>query len=151
MIGVPRLYGRKARVLIVTGNTGEARSLSQALSHTQRGYEVRILETEAEANARITAWRSGNCADQPDLILLDFDSESMNGAELLRMLKSHEETRKIPVIAMSSAESAADVETAYESSANCVVHKPVNQDERLRMVRAIESFWFGSATLPRTC
>lgn len=40
--------------------------------------------------------------DQPDLILLDIVMDDIDGIEVLKMLKSNQETKKIPVIMLSN-------------------------------------------------
>jgi two-component system, chemotaxis family, response regulator Rcp1 len=86
----------------------------------------------------------------PDLIILDLNLPKLSGHEVLQTIKTDERTRTVPVIVMSSSDSPGDVQRAYEFHANSYVRKPGNLDDLFRIVLSIETFWFGTAKLPKT-
>jgi DNA-binding NarL/FixJ family response regulator len=49
---------------------------------------------------------------------------------------------------MTSSRSDEDIAEAYSLSANCYITKPGDLQEYVHVVRAIEDFWFLTATLP---
>lgn len=59
-----------------------------------------------------------------DLILLDIMMPEMNGFEVCRLLKSDENTKKIPIVFLSGRDSSSDIERAYESGGIDYVVKP---------------------------
>src|SRR5206468_1304927 len=70
----------------------------------------------------------------PDVIALDLLLPDMNGLEVLRHLKSKEETRRIPVICMSVSE---DLSTqALAQGAAQFLRKPLDAAELMRGIHA---------------
>jgi chemotaxis family two-component system response regulator Rcp1 len=49
---------------------------------------------------------------------------------------------------MTSSHSDEDVAQAYSLNANCYITKPGDLSQYFSVVRAIEDFWFFTATLP---
>jgi len=62
----------------------------------------------------------------PDIILLDILMPEMNGYEILSMLKSDEETWKIPVIFVTGLISPEDEKKGLEMGAADYISKPFN-------------------------
>jgi CheY-like chemotaxis protein len=72
---------------------------------------------------------------KPDCILLDVTMPVMDGLEALKLLKSQEETKKIPVI-MVTTRSEDEMRTQCRAlGADSFVTKPVERDELRARVR----------------
>jgi two-component system sensor histidine kinase/response regulator len=71
----------------------------------------------------------------PDLILLDLLMPEMDGCELCRHLRQHDEWRDIPVIFLSAAADKDLVVRALESGGVDYITKPFNQAELVSRVR----------------
>jgi CheY-like chemotaxis protein len=63
-------------------------------------------------------------ASLPNLVLLDINLPRINGLEVLKWLKSHEQFKKIAVIMLTTSCSKKDIQTAYENYANAYITKP---------------------------
>ena len=50
---------------------------------------------------------------------------------------------------MTTSRADQDVNRAYNLNANCYITKPMDLDEFLRIVKAIEDFWLKTVTLPK--
>ncbi len=74
--------------------------------------------------------------NKPDLIILDIRMPEVNGLEVLRMLKSDEETRDIPVIILTASNRHDDQEMARRLGAERYLTKPFQPAELLKAVRA---------------
>ena len=61
--------------------------------------------------------------EKPDLILLDLILPKKDGFEVLKELKSDEETKEIPVIVLTNLEEIDSVEKALELGANTYLVK----------------------------
>ena len=73
--------------------------------------------------------------DPPDLIFLDAVMSGMDGPEVLRLLKSDERTRLIPVVFVSSKETSdIQSETAGHEVA-AYLSKPLAPDEVIKTAR----------------
>ncbi len=64
-------------------------------------------------------------AERPDLIILDINLPGMNGIETLKKLQSHASTNKIPVLALSAAATARDIEKGMEAGFLRYLTKPI--------------------------
>ena len=66
----------------------------------------------------------------PDLVLTDLMMPVMNGADLVRQLKTHAATHTVPIVLMTAAGRAA----AEEHDADAVLTKPFELDALLALV-----------------
>ena len=85
---------------------------------------------------------------RPDIILLDLNLPRKNGREVLAEVKAAPHLKQIPVLIMTSSKADDDIKQAYDLNANCYITKPNNLQDYIDVVRSIEDFWFGTATLP---
>ncbi len=78
--------------------------------------------------------------EKPDLVLLDIMMPVINGFQVLRKLKSQEETKNIPVIMLTAKVQEKDVVTGLEAGAVDYVTKPFSFAElSARVNRALAS------------
>ena len=69
---------------------------------------------------------------QPDLVVLDIEMPRLDGCEVCRRIKSHPETRNIPVILLSGRHDTADL--ARRFGADAFLNKPFSiNDLRFRV------------------
>ncbi len=75
-------------------------------------------------------FRAGAYADrgptEPRLILLDLKMPRVDGIEVLKAIKGHEETRRIPTVVMTSSQEESDVVQSYDLGANSYLVKPIS-------------------------
>ena len=64
-------------------------------------------------------------AEKPDLILMDVCMPRMDGIEALKQLKADQKTARIPVIALTALNTAADVRRAIAAGCDGYETKPV--------------------------
>ncbi len=74
-------------------------------------------------------------AEKPDLILLDVIMPRMDGFEVCRRLREREETRRVPVIMVTTRGELTSVETGYKSGCTDYITKPINSLELLSKVK----------------
>lgn len=75
-------------------------------------------------------------ANKPDLILLDVVMPGLDGFTTCRALREQTETRKTPVIMVTTKDEEIDVETGYTSGCTDYISKPVDQLELLAKVES---------------
>jgi len=71
----------------------------------------------------------------------------VDGREVLKHIKGHENIRHIPVIVFTSSQRQTDIMYAYSSHANCYIIKPMVFDQYSEIIEKIKEFWFHTATL----
>ncbi len=74
-------------------------------------------------------------AESPDLILLDTNMPEMNGHQMLKQLRSTEETKEIPVIMVTAISEAQDIAAASQYGISDYVTKPFNFAELMEKVQ----------------
>ena len=104
------------KILLVEDNEMNRDMLSRRL--TKRGYEVLIAVDGAEALELARA-------EGPDLILMDMSLPVMDGWEATRELKKTDDTRSIPIIALTAHAMSADKDRALEAGCDDFDTKPV--------------------------
>jgi two-component system, cell cycle response regulator DivK len=113
------------RILIVEDDRLSMTLLSDFLN--AHGYSV--LKT-SEGLEAINLAR----AEQPDLILMDIRLPGINGFEVTRLLKQDNQTKAIPIIAVTAFATPGDETRALASGCAAYITKPVNVDELLRTI-----------------
>lgn len=87
-------------------------------------------------------------APRPDLILLDLNLPRKDGREVLQEIKGDATLKRIPVVVLTTSKAEEDIVRSYDLHANCYITKPVDLDQFISIVRAIEDFWFCLVKLP---
>ena len=85
---------------------------------------------------------------RPDLILLDLNLPRKDGRETLRDLRADEKLRGIPVVVLTTSEAEQDILKCYDLGANCYITKPVGFEAFIKVVHALEDFWFTLVKMP---
>lgn len=78
---------------------------------------------------------------KPCVILLDLNMPKMNGIELLKMLKSDPELRKIPVVVLTTSNSDEDKVESFRLSVAGYIVKPINYQGFVDAMKVIDSYW----------
>lgn len=65
----------------------------------------------------------------------------MDGRELLESIRNEKHLRSIPVLVLTTTDSAADIDLCYRLGANSFVTKPTDIHELFELIRSIEVFW----------
>jgi CheY-like chemotaxis protein len=123
------------RILLVEDNEMNRDMLSRRLE--RRGYEVTIA---VDGERGIAMARSG----LPDLILMDMSLPVIDGWEATRTLKAGEETKHIPVIALTAHAMSTDRDKALEAGCDDYDTKPI---ELTRLLEKMEAL-IGTKTSP---
>ncbi len=136
-------------ILLIEDNAGDARLAQEALREAQVSNRLTWLADGAEALAFLRRERRYAGAPRPDLILLDLNIPRKDGREVLAAIKSDTALRRIPVLVLTTSQAQEDIRHAYRLNANSYISKPVDLDQFIAAVRAIEEFWLHTVTLPK--
>jgi two-component system, chemotaxis family, response regulator Rcp1 len=140
---------RPVEILLVEDNLGDARLTREALKEGNVFNNLTVLPDGVEAMSYLRREGRYATAPQPDLILLDLNLPKKDGREVLQEIKADEHLKTIPVVVLTSSSAEQDVAKSYGLHANCYVTKPVDLEQFIGAVKAIEDFWLTVVTLPR--
>ena len=75
--------------------------------------------------------------EKPDLIVMDIMIPKPNGYQLSYMIKSHEQTKNIPILILSAKRDDIDVKLGYRMGADRYMTKPFRNEELVSTVRGM--------------
>ena len=136
-------------ILLVEDNPGDIRLTQEALRETRMPSTLHVAKNGVAAMDFLRRRGEFSDAPRPDLVLLDLNLPRLSGREVLKQIKDDPHLRRIPVIVLSTSEGQRDVTESYDLHANCYINKPVDFEHFLRVISAIEQFWFGLVKLPK--
>ena len=131
-------------VLLVEDNDDDAELTALAFREAKIGNPLVRLEDGVEALDYLFA--RGKYADRhpatlPAIVLLDVKLPRLSGLEVLAALRSHERTRRLPVVILTSSTEDRDRLAAYDHHANSYVQKPVDFDQFVAAARQVGLYW----------
>ena len=118
------------KILYVEDNDDNVYMLKSRLE--RRGYAV-CVATDGEQGMEMAR------TEAPALIIMDLSLPTVDGWEATRRLKSDEETRRIPIIALSAHAMVGDRESALEAGCDDYDTKPVEFQRLLEKIEALLS------------
>jgi DNA-binding response OmpR family regulator len=120
------------RILVVEDDPTLRELLRVSLARS--GYEVALAATGLDALVQID-----RAKPKPDLLLVDIMIPELDGLSLLRALKSHRDTRFIPVVIITARSDSRTIAEGISAGARYYITKPFILDDLLAKVkRAIE-------------
>lgn len=143
-----QLRSQPAEILLVEDNPGDVRLVREALKDSHLGSQLQSVVDGHEALALLRKQGRYSNARRPDLILLDLNLPRKDGREILAELKADPHLRRIPVVVVTSSTAEDDIVKSYNHHANCYITKPLDLEQFIDVVKAIEHFWIACVKLP---
>jgi CheY-like chemotaxis protein len=84
----------------------------------------------------------------PSLILLDLHMPKMDGREALKIIKSHPQLKRIPIVVLTTSRAEEDIFKTYELGVNSFITKPVTFDSMVEIMKTLSKYWFEIVSLP---
>ncbi len=113
------------KILIVEDNELNLKLLNDILE--VHGYDTMVSDSGTTALALARQFH-------PDLILLDIQLPDISGMDVARHLKADEQTRDIPVVAVTAFAMSGDRRMILDSGCDDYVAKPINIHDFLALV-----------------
>lgn len=135
-------------ILLVEDDPSDVLLTKKALECDRLFNSLSVVNDGVEALAFLRREDGFADARRPDLILLDLNMPRMDGRELLQILKSDADFRRIPVVVLTTSDAEQDVIQTYDLHANCFITKPVDLEQFNKIVHTINDFWLAVVKLP---
>jgi len=86
-------------------------------------------------------YAAGHTFNVNRLILLDLNLPRVDGLEILRQIKTNENTRKTPVVVLTSSKEEKDMIESYRLGVNSYIVKPINIDSFSKAIAELKIYW----------
>jgi two-component system response regulator len=134
----------EVEILLVEDSIHDAEMTIRALKQNNLSNKIVHLKNGALALNFIFGkgeYAGRDLTNKPKLILLDLKMPKVDGIEVLEALKADENTRKIPVVVLTSSKESPDIERCYELGVNSYIVKPVGFESFLEAVTKLGFYW----------
>lgn len=145
---MPESESRPIEVLLVEDDPGDVLITQEAFADYKIANNLTVVTNGEDAIAYMRKQGRFAGVSTPDLVLLDLNLPRRNGREVLRDIKEDPVLRRVPVIVLTTSEAQEDVLAAYDLHANAYVRKPVDFEQFVLAVRAIDEFFITIVRLP---
>lgn len=131
------------RILLVEDNPSDIELTLAALDEYKLANEVVVARDGAEAMDYLQRRGKfeGRAEGNPALVLLDIKMPKVDGLEVLRIIRSDDRLKMVPVVMLTSSHEEKDLVESYRLGTNAYVVKPVQFHEFVEAVRELGVFW----------
>lgn len=144
--------GKSKILLLIEDNPDDEALTIRALKKHNIANEIVVARDGEEALDFI--YTRGRFAERdpdnpPQVILLDLKLPKIDGLEVLRQIRNHPATRRVPVVVLTSSNEEKDIISSYDLGANSYVRKPVDFEQFLEAARQLGLYWLVLNETPR--
>lgn len=124
-------------ILLIEDDDVDAMTVRRAL----RDLNVLNRLERAENGEDGLAWLKNNQNPRPCIILLDLNMPIMNGIEFLQALKRDAQLCKLPVVVLTTSQEERDKLDTFTLGIAGYMAKPVDYNQFVEVVKAINLYW----------
>lgn len=140
---------RHIDILLVDDNDDDVALTKEALSQSKiHMTSLNVVGDGEQAMQYLRKEGKYKDAVRPSVIFLDLNMPRKDGREVLEELKADAELKTIPVVILTTSDDEQDILLSYNLYANCYVRKPIDLEQLIKVVQAIDTFWFSVVELP---
>ncbi|MCW3089704.1 MAG: response regulator [Ferruginibacter sp.] len=132
------------QILLVEDNTNDAELTIRALQKHKIANNIIHLKDGADAIDFLFGkgiYENRDTNNKPNVILLDLKMPKVDGLEVLKVIKTDEFTKKIPVVMLTSSKENPDIQKAYALGANSYIVKPVGFEGFTKAIMELGFYW----------
>jgi CheY-like chemotaxis protein len=146
------MENNEIEILLVEDNQTDAELTMRALKKRNLGNKLIWVKDGAEALDYLFArgdYSTRDIKHIPKVVLLDLRLPKVDGLEVLKKMRSDEQTRMIPVVILTSSKEERDIVESYELGVNSYIAKPVEFEEFITTVSELGLYWLLLNKSPR--
>ncbi|MFD2145388.1 response regulator [Mucilaginibacter antarcticus] len=131
-------------ILLVEDNKSDAMLTMRVLKKHNLANNLIHLADGAQALDYIFGegeFEGRNIEDRPRVIFLDLKMPKVSGLEVLKVLKSDERTKQIPIVMMTSSKEEKDIIESHKLGVNSYVVKPVGFENFSKIIAELGFYW----------
>jgi CheY-like chemotaxis protein len=125
-------------ILLVEDNPDDVTLTRRAMKKAGVVNTINVAEDGAQALELLL----GDDSNQlPALVLLDLNLPKVDGLEVLRQIRQHEQTAMLPVVILTTSKEESDLINGYKLGVNSYIQKPVNFEDFTKAVSQLSLYW----------
>lgn len=135
-------------ILLVEDNPDDEALALRAFKKSNMSNKIIIARDREEALNYLFNDNQGDDWEMPAVVLLDLKLPKIDGLEVLRRIRDNPETKRLPVVILTSSKHEEDLIEGYKLGANSYVRKPVDFNEFVAAVGHLGMYWLLLNELP---
>jgi CheY-like chemotaxis protein len=130
---------REVVILIAEDDAGHARLIEKNLTRAGLRNPIQRFDNGQAVLDFLLGNGTGprRRTETPYLLLLDIRMPQVDGIEVLRQLKQHQELRKIPVIMLTTTDDPREVERCHAIGCSSYIVKPVDYEKFAEAIKSL--------------
>jgi CheY-like chemotaxis protein len=134
--------GKEVTIVMIEDDEGHARLIEKNVRRAGVNNQiVPFMNGNAALDFILGTDRSGSNANHYLLILLDLNLPDMSGIDILEKVKSNPNTKRLPVIVLTTTDDEREIQRCYDLGANVYITKPVDYDSFANAIRQLGLFF----------
>ena len=140
---------KEVSILIVEDDAGHARLIEKNLKRAKISNRITRVENGQEALDFLFSEGAFEDIERPSplLVLLDLNMPVLDGYQVLERMKANQDTKKIPVIVLTTTDDAREVARCYELGCSVYITKPVDYESFCEAIQKL-GFLLSIVTIP---
>ncbi|MGV8018396.1 MAG: response regulator [Ignavibacteria bacterium] len=138
------MESKPVEILLIEDDPSDIKLTLKALQKYSLANKVTVLKDGEEALEFLFSegrYEGRDNKNMPKVIFLDLKLPFVDGIEVLRRIKSDENTRRIPVVVVTSSRENRDIEECYKLGVNSYIVKPIDFEKFLESVSNLGLYW----------
>ncbi len=138
-----KALGKEVTIVMIEDDEGHARLIEKNVRRAGVNNEIIPFTSGGAAlDFVLGPDRSGVVsADRYLLILLDLNLPDMSGIDILEKVKTNPNTRRLPVVILTTTDDEGEIQRCYDLGANVYITKPVDYDSFANAIRQLGLFF----------
>lgn len=138
MLVEPEEKGQAIEIMLLEDSLIDARMAIESLKSCGYYHRLSLFLDAGEAIRFLNRSDVFARAPKPHIILLDLMLPDSDGVSFLRMLRTNEELKTIPVVVLTSSEQNSDREQCEKLGVSSYIIKPFNEEKFLNVIRRLK-------------
>jgi two-component system response regulator len=138
-------------ILLVEDNQTDAFLTRRALTRSKIPHRLVLAQDGVEALDYLSSFGVRNAAKTetlPDVVLLDLKLPRIDGLQVLKIIRSNENTRSLPVLVVTSSSEESDMTAAQQLGATCYTVKPIDAQSYIETIQNLIIRWLSPDDSP---
>jgi two-component system, response regulator len=137
-------YKSEIDILLIEDNPSDAELTTRALKEANLTFNLLTLTDGSEALDFL--FSKGKYSERlineiPRVILLDLSLPKVSGHIILGKIKTDNQTKNIPVVALTSSNQERDILDSYDLGVNSYIVKPIEFEKFVEVIKGIGQYW----------